>query len=248
MGDRLREAETHFPLILACLLQREVHSGIPGPCGQCGKGKAYFRCQECSQSRAMCLRCIHTAHIHLPFHWVQEWKGEYFVRKDLSEDGFVHHLGHEGAPCPHLPSSPNPLTLTVTHVNGIHQTRIHVCHCPGQKDISEQLILADLFPATWTKPQSVFTFEVLEDFHEDTLTSKKAAYDYVRKLRRRTNNSCAHQVQVHLSLACRNMVFTRIRTATGSSCLLPDFGDFSRCSRGRADAMALHIQIETRNC
>ena len=196
MAEKLCQAEKQFPHILACLFEREVHPGILGLCTMCHQRDATFRCQDCAQSRALCCQCLRNLHVHMPFHWIQEWNGDFFVRRDLSETGFVHHLGHEGAPCPHLPSDPAPLTLTITHTNGIHEVKTHICHCPGQRELVEQLILADLFPATWTKPQSVFTFDVLEDFHEDTLTSKKSAYDYVRKLRHRTNNSCAHHVQV----------------------------------------------------
>ena len=50
--------------------------------------------------------------------------------------------------------------------------------------------------ATLIAPDTAFTFEVLADCHLDFLTSKKSTYDYVRKLQRRTDNSCASGVTV----------------------------------------------------
>lgn len=163
---------------------------------ECRKSPAQFCCQECFGGKALCLCCLLQSYVYSPLHWIQEWTGEYFEHRDLSELGFIHHLGHQGNPCSHLPSTPTTTTLVVTHVNGIHEVKAHFCHCQGRQTNQEQLILSHFIPASWTKAQSVFTIEVLEDFHEDTLSSKKSAYDYVRKLRRRKNNSCAHEVQV----------------------------------------------------
>ena len=88
--------------------------------------------------------------------------------------------------------------LVVTHVNGIHNVRLQYCECtnPRRASNEEQLVLAGLIPASFQRLQSAFTVEVLEDAHEDILASRKSSYDYMRKLRRRTNNSAAHTVTV----------------------------------------------------
>ncbi|RDX39433.1 hypothetical protein OH76DRAFT_1367526 [Lentinus brumalis] len=70
-----------------------------------------------------------------------------------------------------------------------------MCRCPSFLPWLDQLLLAQLFPASLNQPKSAFTFEVMSDAHLDTLTSKKSAYDYVRKLRRRTDNWCPHGVK-----------------------------------------------------
>ncbi|KAI0716590.1 hypothetical protein C8Q76DRAFT_616444, partial [Earliella scabrosa] len=103
--------------------------------------------------------------------------------------GYVYHLAHRGQRCPQAPTVSQPTPLVVTHINGIHELNIEECHCAQRPDLPEQLLRVDLFPATWDQPASAFTFEVLEDCHEDALASKKSAYDYIKKLRRRTNNS-----------------------------------------------------------
>ncbi|RPD67426.1 hypothetical protein L227DRAFT_486469, partial [Lentinus tigrinus ALCF2SS1-6] len=101
-------------------------------------------------------------------------------------------LGHFGTRCDQSPTVVSPHVLTVTHTNGIHEVHVEYCHCPRCPSVYEQLLLAGLMPATSDKPASAFTFQVLDDAHEDLLTSKKSGYDYMRKLRRHTNNACAH--------------------------------------------------------
>lgn len=206
MGEKLGLAAVHFPLILCRLLEGEVHPAIPGACTLCQEGNTQYRCLECMQSPALCKKYLHSTHLSTPFHWVEEWMGSYFKRQDLSETDFVLSLGHEGCICPHVLSKTKTSSFSVTHVNGIHKVKLQYCFCPGSKDMGEQLLNARLFPATWKKPQSTFTWQVLEDWHLDTLTSKKSSYDYVKKLRRLTNNASVHQVMVSLyflpSLVC----------------------------------------------
>ena len=86
--------------------------------------------------------------------------------------------------------------MVITHVNGIHQCLVVPCECYPPVELLDQLLLAELFPATLIAPDTAFTFEVLADCHLDFLTSKKSTYDYVRKLQRRTDNSCASGVTV----------------------------------------------------
>ncbi|KAI0693053.1 hypothetical protein C8T65DRAFT_586112, partial [Cerioporus squamosus] len=105
--------------------------------------------------------------------------------------GHLWYLGHSGEACPELlQDGPKPRQVTVTHTNGIHVCNIVMCRCPSYLPWFDQRLLAQLLPGTTNKPKSAFTFEVMADAHLDTLMSKKSAYDYVRKLRRRTNNSC----------------------------------------------------------
>lgn len=111
----------------------------------------------------------------------------------------MYSLGHQGHKCPQVSSSaPHIHNLVVTHVNGIHNVRLQYCECcePRRASNEEQLVLAGLIPASFQRLQSAFTVEVLEDAHEDILASRKSSYDYMRKLRRRTNNSAAHTVTV----------------------------------------------------
>ncbi|KAJ8509466.1 hypothetical protein ONZ45_g8368 [Pleurotus djamor] len=49
------------------------------------------------------------------------------------------------------------------------------------------LLHSGIFPATSTQPTTGFTFQLLELFHTESLTSKKSAYDFAKSLRLRTN-------------------------------------------------------------
>ncbi|KAJ3978230.1 hypothetical protein F5890DRAFT_1422765, partial [Lentinula detonsa] len=55
---------------------------------------------------------------------------------------------------------------------------------------------ANLFLATCTDPQSTFSFDVLNDWHISTLQGKTSAYDFVRKLRRLSDNVFTGNVPV----------------------------------------------------
>ena len=146
------------------------------------------------------------AHRNAPFHWVEEWIQPQpnvpkwcFRKRDLSQLGFVYSLGHQGRRCHQVASGPSKIhNLVITHVNGIHNVCIEYCECSSPCRVSqeEQLVLTGLIPASFQKLQSAFSVEVLQDAHEDILSSRKSTYDYMRKLRRRTDNSAAHLVTV----------------------------------------------------
>ena len=208
--EKLDEARSHIPLILLRLLEREAHPHIPGKCQRCEQQPALYRCCDCSEPPALCRLCICEAHRNAPFHWVEEWVQPQpnvskwcFRKRDLSQLGFVYCLGHQGQRCRQVASGPPKLhNLVITHVNGIHDVSIKYCECSSPRRVSqeEQLVLAGLIPASFQKLQSAFSVEVLQDAHEDILSSRKSTYDYIRKLRRRTNNSAAHLVTVSYSI------------------------------------------------
>ncbi|KAJ2921118.1 hypothetical protein H1R20_g15975, partial [Candolleomyces eurysporus] len=54
-------------------------------------------------------------------------------------------------------------------------------------DKTIQLLRSSLFPATLTRPQTVFTFEMLDSFHKLTLEAKTTVYDYYHTIIRRTD-------------------------------------------------------------
>ncbi|KAJ7073391.1 hypothetical protein B0H15DRAFT_963765 [Mycena belliarum] len=84
--------------------------------------------------------------------------------------------------------------LVVVDTNGIHSIRIVFCHCQRARPHYLQLVAARLFPATITRPSTVFTFAVLHNFHVHNLVSKKTAGDYYRALQKLTNNAFPNKV------------------------------------------------------
>lgn len=76
------------------------------------------------------------------------------------------------------------------HLLGIHPVTIDFCNCRTNGIIPHhiQLLRAGWFPATFIRPQTVFTFHCLNFYHELTLQSKVNAYDFCRSLLRLTDS------------------------------------------------------------
>lgn len=195
-----------------CLEDRRCHLVKDCPCPRCLEnpgwlrkiepqiehraiGIAQYRSRNRFQSPLYCRDCICEMHRHSPFDWVERFENGFFVKKDLSELGFVCHLGHEGAPCPkNLESNIKTKAFTVVHKNGFHVVQIRRCAClvnntaAGIDTDLKQLLYAGLFPATLTRVETLFTFEVLEEHRIHTMKSKMPLLDYVRALSRLTKS------------------------------------------------------------
>lgn len=158
-------------------------------------GIAQYRSRHRFQSPLYCRECICEMHRNSPFSWVESFEHGFFVKKDLSELGFVCHLGHQGAACPkNLESNNKTRTFTIVHKNGFHAVRIRRCAClisntaAGIDTDLKQLLYAGLFPATLVRVETLFTFEVLEEHRIHTMKSKMPLLDYVRALSRLTQS------------------------------------------------------------
>ncbi|KAI0359016.1 hypothetical protein OH77DRAFT_1502180 [Trametes cingulata] len=180
---RMKQFEPHFQAILDDMLWKEYDERIAGRCATRGcPHLATTRCRECRCKEPLCDTCTVQAHRNLPFHWVEVWNGFFFQRRDLRDLGFVVYLGHHGDACPHIPTGHSPISFVIVHDNGIHQCRLHYCHCPGRRDKLSQLVRADLFPASLDRIETAFTCDVLERFHVDYDVSKRSTQDFVRVL------------------------------------------------------------------
>ncbi|KAF6750008.1 hypothetical protein DFP72DRAFT_851984 [Ephemerocybe angulata] len=131
------------------------------------------------------------------------WNGGYFERKSLGDLGVILNLGHLGDACPHREQSSTGRKLTLVHTNGFHEMRVQFCHCDDAPDDYVQLMRAQLFPSTITHPQTVFTFDVLSNFHTHTLALKKSPYDYHEALRQSTNSAFPQDVPDRYHEFCR---------------------------------------------
>lgn len=201
-SQHLEEFVEEFPHLLQILLDHEADNSVGLPCS-CGQGIKTTRCCDCAFYEITCTRCYISAHDSNPFHWAEVWDAEqgFFIRKDISAlepSGYTVHLGHQGKPCP-SPLSSNDLLFHIIHCNGIHNTKLRFCGC-GKSPPSrvDQLMLAQLFPASIQRPTMAFTFGVLKQFHLHHLESKESAYDFIGALRRQTDNMFAHNVSVRV--------------------------------------------------
>ncbi len=173
------------------ILETEENVGRPCSCG--GKELATYRCCECFNTPALCSACILARHQTLPFHQIQAWTGTFFDTFTLKDLGLKVYLRHEGASCPALCEVKE---MVVVHTNGIHRCSMQFCDCNDIIPNFQQLMRSRLFPATIKFPATVFTFEVLETFHQLTLCSKITPYDYFDALKKLTNIAFPQDVEV----------------------------------------------------
>lgn len=88
----------------------------------------------------------------------------------------------------------NPF-VTVVDVSGIHRIPLVSCSCPSNtKDKDIQLLDLSLYPSSYDKIRTLFTFAVLDDFRLENLECKTSAYQYYQKLRRQTCAAFPHLV------------------------------------------------------
>jgi hypothetical protein len=112
--------------------------------------------------------------------------------------GFKVTLGHEYGTCP-FPSAPIK-DFTVVDTTGIHTFPVPFCECIGAPHHRIQLLRAQWMPASVERPQSAFTFDVLDTFHLITLQGKLSAFDFYYALEHKTNNTGIDKPKVRLSL------------------------------------------------
>jgi hypothetical protein len=184
-----------FDNLLDLIIAHETDELVGKPCG-CGLAHRTTRCDDCFQSKPTCDMCFVASHRNAPLHWAERWNGGFFERLDISHLGHIITLGHRGDPC----RNSTPIRFIVTDRNGIHDTRLAFCRCISVPNDVDQLMRARIFPGSIKSPSSGFTFDVLKDFHLQTLESKKSAYDFIAGLRRRSNNAFPSDVPVSMSI------------------------------------------------
>lgn len=84
--------------------------------------------------------------------------------------------------------------MTIVDITGVHHLPVHFCACDDAPSIRTQLIRLALYPVTYDRPETVFTFRVLEDFDLENLETKASAQRYYAKLRRLTSNAFPQSV------------------------------------------------------
>ncbi|KAG2003598.1 hypothetical protein CC2G_004190 [Coprinopsis cinerea AmutBmut pab1-1] len=83
-----------------------------------------------------------------------------------------------------------PKGFTVFDVTGVHIVNIDYCDCalpPLGIDKRSQLLRSRLFPATLSRPQTAFTFEMLDHYHQLSLQGKVTLYDYYHTIVKRSD-------------------------------------------------------------
>jgi len=172
-------------------------------CSTCGSLEGRFRCLDCYGQHWMCQGCLVNCHAHHPFHRPQEWKDGSFENVSLCKMGYVFVLGSSSSGC-RCTDDDNMFggdrQMTIVHVNGIFEHCVRFCKCLGANSEHIQLFDHRLFSATFDRPETAFTLDVLEYYGIDAMECKTSAQSFFQKLRRVTNNAFPEEVPVSLHL------------------------------------------------
>jgi len=76
--------------------------------------------------------------------------------------------------------------VTIAHTNGFHSIPIVWCNCDAEEERDLQLLDIHLYPVTYKKTRTLFTFSCLDDYWAENLECKTSHYLYHQKLRRLT--------------------------------------------------------------
>ena len=94
--------------------------------------------------------------------------------------------------------------LTVVHANGYHSLPVVWCECVDRSQQHDlQLLDQHLYPASYERIKTVFTFACLDDLRYESLECKSSHYQYHNKLRRRTCPQCPEVAPNRYKELCR---------------------------------------------
>lgn len=84
--------------------------------------------------------------------------------------------------------------IKVVALTGIHHLPVVACYCTDAADEYLQFMQIELFPASYKRVVTAFTFALMDDFRLSNLECKVSAYQYFQKIRRTTNPVFPHSV------------------------------------------------------
>jgi len=94
--------------------------------------------------------------------------------------------------------------LVIIHTNGVHHLPVQWCRCPGHVPDDVQALDLHLFPASFKKVRTMFTFQGLDSFLAENQECKSSAWHYYQKLRRFTSSCFPNNVPVSRKEHIRN--------------------------------------------
>lgn len=75
--------------------------------------------------------------------------------------------------------------------NGVHSIDVQFCTCAGDDQRVEdyrQLLRVGWYPASFQRPKTAFTFNVLDSYHKIVLQGKLNLYDFYSSILQKTDN------------------------------------------------------------
>jgi hypothetical protein len=172
-------------------LRSESMSEQGQTCVQCEQpSDRIFQCRDCLHQWGRCAPCLRTSHHSLPSHRYRKWVGTHFENTDSSEIGLVFQLGHAGKAC----DMGFERAFVLGDINGLHNVMVRFCRHPGRGSPAKQLMDANIFPCSDTRPQTGFTFNVLRLFAFMSAESKLSAQRFYNVLVCLTNSTFPQDV------------------------------------------------------
>jgi hypothetical protein len=94
--------------------------------------------------------------------------------------------------------------VTVVHTNGFHSLPAVWCSCAGRQEHRDLLLLDQhLYPSSYDRIKTVFTFDLLNDHRQNYLECKSSHYQYHNQLRRKTCPQCPEAAPNRYKELCR---------------------------------------------
>jgi hypothetical protein len=162
-----------------------------------------LQCQECHTMPVYCRACLLAKHRLLPYHKIGiAQPGRFFKPTTLTEQKYIFHLHPGNQPCPSSNTTAMKLinNFVIVHSDSINTFQLKTCSCDN-RPIEEQLISACLFPATFERPKTAFTFAGLDYFLLDNTICHTTAYSFYEKLKHRTNPLLALTKSIPVSIS-----------------------------------------------
>ncbi|KLO04514.1 hypothetical protein SCHPADRAFT_794629, partial [Schizopora paradoxa] len=175
------------------LIRRDGRGDAVGDmlCLDCKASDGVVRCMDCMGDRVLCCDCMLARHRCLPLHVIKRWNNGFWAHCSLYELGLVFHLGHCGDECP-VGTSLVPVSY-IMDVNGPHNVAVKVCRCGDiqheDREPRNQFLRMGWYPATPHRPQTAFTFALLDLFHELSVQGKLSAHDFYHGIIHRADNA-----------------------------------------------------------
>lgn len=110
---------------------------------------------------------------------LEKWTGFFFERVSIVDLGISLSLGHEDGTCPQPGEEQD---FNIMESNGWHAVKIRFCRCEEAPKSIVQLFRAQLFPASFDRPSTAFSFGALDLFEELTLQSKITMFDFFHSI------------------------------------------------------------------
>lgn len=116
------------------------------------------------------------------------WQDGFYQRTSLLELGLCFYIGHHHTSCS---SAMNFHQILVIGLNGAHPVNVQFCACkgtPGWVEHYRQLLRIGWYPASFDRPKTAFTFDLLDTYHKLTLQGKLNLYDFYLSIMQKTDN------------------------------------------------------------